>query len=252
MIPHRYHARRTSSKFCLPPPGRFATVRNQSRRSFNREVDVRFATRIALFAVLCIAIAGPVAAQSTGQYAGAAVLEPGGHLVGGYFDVSSHVVGLMSQLRLSFYPGVDFGFQGGLARDNVGGGSKGIVRLGTDIKFATHRARADAPFDLAFGGLLGVESGDNYSTLSLGPSVVVSRAFKPGQSGGIAPYIGAALLYAKVDENTINHTNVSVPLRFGAEINATPAARLVAEFQWRIADDFHDETNISVGVNVPF
>jgi hypothetical protein len=252
MIPHRYHARRTSSKFCLPPHGRFATVRSERRTSFNREVDVRSVRRIALFVLFVIAAASPAAAQSTGQYTGAAVLEPGGHLFGGYFDVSSHVVGLMSQLRLSFYPGVDFGFQGGLARDNVGGGSKGILRLSTDIKFAAHRARAEAPFDLAFGGLLGVESGDNYSTLSIGPSMVVSRAFKPGQSGGVSPYVGAALLYTKLDEGTRSDTNVSFPLRFGAEINATQVARLVAEFQWRIADDFHDHTNISVGVNLPF
>lgn len=208
--------------------------------------------RIALFAILLLAAAGPARAQMTGQFTGATVLEPGGHLVGGYFDVSSHVVGLMSQLRLSFYPGVDFGFQGGVDRDNGGGGSKGIVRLGTDIKFATRRARAESPFDLAIGGLLGVENGDNYSTLAIGPSMVVSRAFKPGQSGGISPYVGAALLYTKIDAGTRNDTNVSFPLRFGAEINATQVARLVAEFQWRIADDFHDETNITVGVNLPF
>ena len=120
--------------------------------------------KFAWLAALALVLASvPARAQVTGQYTGAQVLAPGAHLFGGYLDVSSNVVGLMAQLRLSFYPGVEFGFQGGPARNDDTGSSRGTVRLGTDVRFATMEVAKGAPFDLALGGELATENGDNYS-----------------------------------------------------------------------------------------
>ncbi|MBI1798769.1 MAG: hypothetical protein HYR73_03695 [Candidatus Eisenbacteria bacterium] len=210
-------------------------------------------TLIRLAAVfLTLATAGSALAQATGQYTGAEVLPAGSHLFGGYLDASNDVVGLIAQLRLSFYPGVDFGFQGGPARISDGGSTRGTVRLGTDFKVAAHRARADAPLDVAMGGMLAVETGDNFSVLSLGPTVVVSRGFHSDRPGGVTPYASASLLYSNIDAPSQNGSDVSCPLRFGAEIIATPLAKIVVEVEFRLADDFRDPTNFIVGVNLPF
>lgn len=205
-----------------------------------------------MVALLLAAFPGVARAQVTGQYTGAEVLPVNGHMFGGYLDVSDHVVGLMAQLRLSFYPGVDFGFQGGPSRIDVGGATRGTVRLGADVKIAAHRTAPDAPFDLAVGGCLGVETGDNFSLFSVGPTCVASHAFRPGQAGGITPYASASLLFTNVDVGSLSETDLSLPLRFGAEFFAGPLMRIVGEVQLRAGDDFRDKTVFSVGVNAPF
>ncbi len=199
-----------------------------------------------------ILAASTARAQVGGQYTAAPPLAAGSHLFGGYLDVSSNVVGLMAQLRLSFYPGVDFGFQGGPARVNMDGASRGIIRLGTDVRIAAHHAAPGAMFDLSVGGNLGVENGDNYSLVSLGPDVVASTNVRSGTSGGFTPYAGLSLLFSNIDVGTRNTTSFTVPVRLGAEFNATPAARIIAEVQLRIADKFRDSAGLNVGVNVPF
>ena len=206
----------------------------------------------SLAAACTLALAGPAHAQVTGQYTGARVLDPGAHLFGGYLDVSSNVVGLMAQLRLSFYPGIDFGFQGGPARNDDTGSSRGTLRLGTDVRFATMQVSKGAPFDLAIGGELGTENGDNFSVIALGPTAVASRVVKGDAATGITPYVGMALLYSNIDVGSRSDTDFSVPLRFGAEFAATPGVKLITELQWRTGDSFRDDVSFNVGVNLPF
>lgn len=213
---------------------------------------MKLSLRIALAAALAASLAAPAQAQITGQYTSGQVLAPGSHLFGGYLDVSSNVVGLTAQLRLSFFPGVEFGFQGGAARNDATGGARGTVRLGTDVRVATMQSAQGAPFDLALGGELGTETGDNYSVIALGPTAVVSRVARSGSSGGITPYAGLALLFSNRNEHSSTETDFSLPLRFGAEFGLTPAARLMAEAQFRMGDDFRDDFSINVGINAPF
>ncbi|MGH7740591.1 MAG: hypothetical protein ACRENS_01065 [Candidatus Eiseniibacteriota bacterium] len=194
----------------------------------------------------------PCQAQVTGQYTGAQLLTPGGHLFGGYLDVSSNVVGLMAQLRLCFYPGVEFGFQGGPSRNDLTESSRGTVRLGTDVRVATMQTAKGAPFDLALGGELGVENGDNFSVISLGPTGVVSRIARGNSAGGITPYLGAALLFSNIDVGSRSETDFSVPLRLGSEFSVTPAARLMVELEIRFGDSFRDNAAVNVGLNAPF
>jgi hypothetical protein len=207
---------------------------------------------VSLAALCAFAAARPAEGQVTGQYTGARVLDPGAHLFGGYLDVSSNVVGLMAQLRLSFYPGIEFGFQGGPARNDDTGSSRGTVRLGTDVRFATMQVSKGAPFDLAVGGELGTENGDNFSVLALGPTVVASRVVSGTDANGITPFIGTAILYSNIDEGSRSDTDVSFPLRLGAEFSATPTLRLLTEMQVRISDSFRDNVSFNVGVNLPF
>jgi hypothetical protein len=180
------------------------------------------------------------------------VLPVNAHLFGGYLDVSDHVVGLMAQLRLSFYPGVDFGFQGGPSRIDIGGATRGTIRLGTDLKIAIRHAAPEQPLDFSLGGCLGVETGDNFSLFSLGPAAVVSHAFRSGQTGGLTPYAGATLLFTNIDVGSLSESDLSVPIRLGTEIDASPGLRIVAEVQVRAGDDFRDKTVFSVGLNAPF
>ena len=70
---------------------------------------------LRLLGLLLVLLAAPVTAgaQVFGQYMGAEIVPVGGHLFGGYLQASQDQLGLLGQLRLSFYPGVDFGFHGG-------------------------------------------------------------------------------------------------------------------------------------------
>lgn len=208
---------------------------------------IRFSAALAL---VCLAPAA--LAQVQGQYTGAEVVAAGSHLFGGYLDVSSDMVGLTAQLRLSFYPGVDFGFQGGPSRLSQGGTSSGLLRLGTDLKVSAHHATPGANYDLAFGGALAVETGDNFHLLSLGPSGIVSTHVRSGASGGFAPYAGLMLLFTNLDRVSRSETGFSAPLRLGAEFAATPGTRITAEVVVRIADRFRDRAAFNVGVNLPF
>ena len=70
------------------------------------------ALRNALLALFTL-MPGLAWAQVFGQYTGANPLEPNQHLFGAYLHTSDSVLGAVGQLRLSFFPGIDFGFQGG-------------------------------------------------------------------------------------------------------------------------------------------
>ena len=206
---------------------------------------------VALF-VAGLAPAPAVHAQVFGQYAPAEVLPVNARLGGAYVNFSENVVGALGQLRLSFYPNVDFGFQGGLARLDLGATTKTSLRLGTDVRFGVTKANAGSPVDIAVGGGLGVETSDNYSVLKLGPSIVASRTFPFSGNSSVAPYAGAMLCFSSVDVGNRNETDFSAPLRLGAELRAIPGMRITAEFQLHLAADFGDHTALSVGVNFPF
>ena len=108
-------------------------------------------------------------AQVFGQYTPAEILPVNARLGGAYVNFSEDVVGALGQLRLSFYPNVDFGFQGGLARLDLRTTTKTSLRLGADVRFGVAKATAGRPVDVAVGGGLGVETSDNYSVFRIGP-----------------------------------------------------------------------------------
>lgn len=204
-------------------------------------------------------LAAPARAQLPGTYSGAPTLAVNGHTFGAYVPLSRHSVGLLAQLRLSFFPGVDFGFQGGLDRLDRSSGSRTLVRLGTDVKVLVSSARPDFPYDFSLGGALGVMNGDHYGSLTLGPTAVMSRTWRAGQTGEIRPYAGLGLAFTSINDTrsapaipTSNRTDFWVPLRVGGEFAVSPLARLVGEMEIRLGQEAGDDIGFTVGANLPF
>jgi hypothetical protein len=210
--------------------------------------------RLLLAALLLAGLgsAGSARAQVFGQYTPAEILPVNAHLAGAYLDISDHVLGLLGQLRLSFYPNVDFGFQGGLARLDMGASTKTALRLGGDLRFGVAKVSESFPVDVAVGGGLGVETSDNYTTLVFGPSAVASRSFAFSRSSSVAPYVGVMLAFSSLSAGGGSETDFSAPVRLGAELKAIPGANITAELQLRVGDELNDDTAFSVGVNLPF
>lgn len=209
-----------------------------------------FAT--VLLAVTLVACATTSRAQVFGQFVGAQPLSMNEHLTGVYLNMSDSAWGPLAQLRLSFYPGVDFGFQGGLSRVDFGSDHRTALQLGGDLKYQVAKVGATMPVDVAVGGVVGVETGENYSILTLGPSAVASRSFPMGARASVVPYAAAMIAFSSIDVDETNDTRFFVPLRFGAEWRVVPEFRLVTELQLQVGDTFNDDVRFSAGVNLPF
>lgn len=202
--------------------------------------------------VVGLLVAVPAGAQVFGQLTGAETLPVNGRLFGAYLQSSENVFGLLAQLRLSFYPNVDFGFRGGFARQDFVGGNRTTLRMGTDLKINVAHAGESSPVSLAVGGDLSVETGDDFNVLTVGPSVVASRDLAAGQSLSLAPYVGLGLAFSSVDVGSLNDTDISVPLRIGADLRASDQLHIVAELQLQLWDSFNDDVGFCAGVNLPF
>jgi hypothetical protein len=205
-----------------------------------------------LLALLLASLAPAAQAQVFGQYTPAEILPVNSRLGGIYLNFSQDVVGALGQLRLSFYPNVDFGFQGGLSRIDLGPTTKTSLLLAADMRVGVVKAGPASPLDVAVGGGLGVETSDKYSVFRIGPSVVASHTFPFSSRSSVVPYAGAMLAFASWDVNDHSDTDFSLPIRLGAELRAVPGMQLMGEVQLRIADDFNDRTGFSIGANFPF
>jgi len=199
-----------------------------------------------------LAAAPPALAQVYGTYASAEILPVNGHQAGFFLNASDRTLAGLAQLRLSFYPGIDFGFQGGLARVSWKQGDRTTLRLGSDLRIAVAHAGEGFPFDIALDGGLGVESSDSYHVLTLMPGAVASRPISMGENGSIAPYVGLGLAFANVDAGATQQTFVTLPLRLGADLRIMPGMRLSAELQIPIGNAFNESVGVATGVNLPF
>lgn len=206
-----------------------------------------FSRTVLLAAALSLTPAS-ARAQVYGQFVPAETIPVGGHQFGAYLQASEDLLGLMAQLRMSFYPNIDFGFQGGLTRIEVGTTDITTLRIGGDLKFQIAKGGS---LDVAAGAALGVETGDEISVLTLGPTAVVSRTFPMG-GGGITPYAGVGLLFSNVDVSDNQETDFSIPFRAGAEFKFSQELRLIGELQLRASDEVNDSVAFVTGVNLPF
>jgi opacity protein-like surface antigen len=214
-------------------------------------VDLR-PIRIALV-LGALALSSPVAhAQIIGQFTGAEPVTAGGRVFGGYAYSSENVLGLLAQLRLSFYPGVDFGFNGGFSRVDSPAGDRTTITLGTGFKVKVSEPSASIPVALAIGGDLGIETGDEYHVLTLAPSLIASRNLAMGDNASFTPYGRIGLAVVRADIGSESDSDVSVPLRFGADFQLAPQLRLVGELQFNVGDAFNDNLGFGLGVNLPF
>lgn len=194
--------------------------------------------------------AAPASAQVYGQWKGAETIPNGGHEFGGYLLTSDNVLGLLAQLRLSFYPNVDFGFQGGFSRLDYSDNNQTLLQVGTGLKVKLSDGSERLPVVTAIAADLGIETGDNFNILVIEPSFIASRKLGSGQ--GITPYgrLGIAITRINIDDQ--DRTDTSFPLHLGAEFGISAQLKIVTELQIRMDDDLNDTTTLSVGVNLPF
>ena len=93
-------------------------------------------TQIRCFAILAmLALPATASAQVYGQFGNTNPVPVNGRVAGAYVQSSENVLAMLAQLRLSFYPSVDFGFMGGFARQDYGTDNRTTLRLGSDLKY---------------------------------------------------------------------------------------------------------------------
>lgn len=207
---------------------------------------------LALAAALAALCSTATQAQTFGQFTGAEPLAVNARMFGAYVVASENVASLLAHLRLSFYPGVDFGFQGGIARQDYASGDRTNVRLGTDLKVAVRPQSDENPFAISMGGALSVETGDNFTILSLGPTLSISRSYPMGPQTAVTPYAGVGFAFSNIDVGIASDSDFSIPVHVGAETGLAPGVKLVTELQLHLADDFGDNFGFLGGVNLPF
>lgn len=210
-------------------------------------------TLAAALLVAALGAATPARAQVFGQFTGAETVPANGHVFGAYLTASENVVGGLAQLRLSFYPNVDFGFHGGLTRLEPGGITSTLttLRVGADFRWQVAHVAQGSRADLAIGGALGIETADDLKVISVGPTVVASRTLG-GTGAGIVPYASAGLMFVSRDAFGLEDSDVSVPLRLGMEARLVPELRITAELQLYVTDRYNDDVGFATGVNLPF
>jgi hypothetical protein len=191
-------------------------------------------------------------AQVFGQYGGAQPIGVNSHLFGVYTGFTNSESELMTHLRLSFYPNVDFGFQGGLSRVSVDDNNRTAVKLGGDFKALVLKQGPSRWLDLSLGAALGMSSAEDFNILGLGPQAAASHTFHPGGNSNLTAYTGAVLLFTRSDLNNSNDTDVSMPVRFGAEYAPKPDFRFIAELQVAVSDQINDDLKLILGANFPF
>lgn len=211
--------------------------------------------RCIVIAAAVVALAGaarPAAAQVFGQFHAARPLPVNGHEFGAYVEFSENLLGFLGQLRLSFHPGVDFGFQGGLGRYDGGATDVTTARLGADFKYLAATVEQGLPVDLGVGAAIGLETGDDLSLVSLGPSIVASRPVSVAGEPRFVPYAALALLFSRVDVGDADSNDFTAPLRVGTEIDMGPGLRASAEIKALLGDTFQDDLSFSFGVRTSF
>jgi hypothetical protein len=192
-------------------------------------------------------------AQVFGQFTGGSMLPMGKNAIGGYVELSSNLIGVTGQIRSSFQQKTDFGFQGGVGIYQMNGGDVTAVRLGADFRMLARPRDERVKFDLVFGAAIGVETGDNLNVLRLGPSLVAAMpAGGTPDNPRFRPYAGLEMLFNREQVGDENRSGLTVPVHLGSEWQVAPGVRLDAELQWRIGNQFGDQTAISTGITSTF
>ena len=206
--------------------------------------------RYLLAAALCASVAMPASAQIHGAFSEAHVVPVNGRLGGAYLQFDASSATLQGQLRLSFYPNLDFGFNGGLSRIDFGSNTRTSVRLGGDFRGQVAVQNETFPLSVTLGGAIGVESADDFTILSVGPQLVVSRTLDG--TGRWIGYGGAGLLLSRFDISGVSDTDTSFPVRAGIEYRPNADLRILLEGQLGVSDVIRDDTSFTLGVLFPF
>lgn len=206
--------------------------------------------RIFLFAALAAGMlqAQAAGAQVFGQYTGARTIGVDTRLFGAYTSFTSKESELMTQLRLSFYPNIDFGFQGGLSKLILPDRNSTTIKLGGDFKAVVRQAR----FDFSLGAGLGLISAEEFNVLQIGPQAVLSRKFGSAPEKGLTAYAAALVLFSRSDIGGTSNSDASTPIRLGAEWAPGRDVRVVVEYQLALSDEITEDHKLTLGANFPF
>ena len=145
--------------------------------------------RYLLALALCATTAMPAAAQIHGAFSEATIVPVNGRLGGAYLQFDASSATLQGQLRLSFYPKLDFGFNGGLSRIDFGGNTRTSVRLGGDFRGQVVAQGEGSPLNVTLGGAIGGIGGFNFgglgiAVLSTNQGLVTDREARERNIGG--------------------------------------------------------------------
>lgn len=207
---------------------------------------------VASCAALLLACAAPAYAQIDGQLSTAVPVAVDQRLFGLHGGFSTRQSDLYGQLRLCFYPGLDFGFHGGLAHLSAYGRMRTVLVMGGDLKTLVARRTDTFPVDIALGGAIGVGNAQGFGVMGMGPLAVASRAYSVGDDDAFTPYGGVALLFSRSNIDDTDGTAVSLQLRLGAEYRPNPDVRFVIEVQTPTSDPIDRHPKLLVGANFPF
>jgi hypothetical protein len=202
-----------------------------------------------LFVAALALLPAAAEAQVFGQWRPAPALPINAHSFGAQLELSRHTVGGLMDLRLSLYPDVDFGFQGGFSRVQIEGSDIGTARLGADFKWHTMKTSSGAPLDLAFGGFIGLESGDRLGRLVVGPLAVASRGVTMQGQERMIPYFGVQARYTQFQYQDDARNDFSVPIRLGCVFPIVQGFRVGAEAEFRLGNDIDDHQAFGVSVD---
>jgi len=211
---------------------------------------VRRSLALVFSAALLAGVASPALAQVHGIFNDARVVPVNGHLGGAYLQFDKSSASLMGQLRLSFFPNLDFGFLGGVSRLDINDDTKSSVRLATDFRGQIATQSANFPLNITLGAALGVETADGFTLLSVGPTAAVSRELD--QAKQWEAYGGASILLSRSEIDGGRDTDTSLPLRFGLQYSPNPDIRILSEMQFALSDAINDDFSFTLGVLFPF
>ncbi len=204
---------------------------------------------LALLVAVLASMPAAAHAQAFGQWRPATVLPMNSHVTGIQLEMSKHQIGPLVDLRLSLYPDVDFGFQGGLSRVQIEGSDVATARLGADFKWQTLKTSSGGPFDMAIGAFIGLESGDRLGRLVVGPQLLASRGVTMQGKERMVPYLGLQARYAQFQYRSDPRNDFSVPLRLGIVFPIVQGFRVGAEAQLRLGDDIDDHNAFGVSAD---
>jgi hypothetical protein len=212
------------------------------------------ASSLALAVLVGIVIVPAAAhAQVFGQFSGGSILPMGKNEIGGYLELSDNLIGVLGQVRSSFQEKTDFGFQGGVGIYDRSGNNVTAVRLGADFRMLARPRDERVKVDLVFGAGIGVETGDKLNILRLGPSLIAGwPTGGTPEAPRFRPFGGIELLFNREQVEDENRSGLTMPVHLGTEWTVATGVKLYGELQWRVGNEFGDQTAISTGITSTF
>lgn len=126
-------------------------------------------------------------------------------------------------------PRAQFTTELGVADFDGAGTNDGALIVGGSFHYQVMTATNDLPFDMVFGGGIGVTAGDGYSVLRIPVGVAVGHRFPLEGNFAITPFVHPRLSIDRASAGSVDNTDTNIDIDLGAsfEINSQMQARVV-------------------------